>query len=60
MQELLGFNEHRQELLQAIWQAFLLLAEHSMTVCSMRLRDASAAVHKGTVDIQTCTLPLVP
>jgi hypothetical protein len=33
LQELLGFNEHRQELLQAIWQAFLLLAEHSMKVC---------------------------
>lgn len=31
-QELLGSNAHRQELLPAIWQAFLVLAEHCMKV----------------------------
>eukprot|EP00775_Hariotina_reticulata_P005684 gene5684-5922_t len=30
MKELLGSNEHRQELLQAVWKAFMSLAEHAM------------------------------
>lgn len=32
LQELLGPNEHKQELLQAVWRAFLVLAEHCMKV----------------------------
>lgn len=39
-QELLGSNEHKQELLQAIWRAFLVLAEHCMKVCWPSVRTA--------------------
>lgn len=33
LQELLANNEHRQQLMQSVWQAFLVLAEHAMKVC---------------------------
>jgi hypothetical protein len=34
-QELLGTNEHRQELLQAVWKGFMSLAEHAMKVIAL-------------------------
>lgn len=45
LQELLGANEHKQVLLQAIWQAFLVLAEHCMKVrpCSCWQCGSAAA-----------------
>lgn len=34
--DLLAHAQHRQQLLPAIWQVFLLLAEHVMKVCGLQ------------------------
>jgi hypothetical protein len=56
LQELLGANEHKQELLQAIWQAFLVLSEHCMKVRTDFPPKAVPSSCSGCASSSTVTL----
>lgn len=51
VQELLGSNDNRQELLQSVWRAFLILAEHCMKVriptCPAAAATCASASSRG-------------